>query len=100
MENYKKALLSNKDDTSSIIALFADAQQSLDSYQKDIENYKKQIKNSGMIAPVGIGLSAIGGAFLSYGIINNNKISAATGASFIGGFCVVYCGGHWIFKIW
>ena len=61
LKNYKEALVSNKDDTAAIIALFADAQQEIDTlktYVAKLERDVRKLKNTRITA----GISAIVGA--------------------------------------
>ena len=60
LKNYKEALVSNKDDTAAIIALFADAQQEIDTfktYVAKLERDVRKLKNTRITA----GVSAIAG---------------------------------------
>lgn len=60
LKNYKEALVSNKDDTAAIIALFADAQQEIDTlktYVAKLERDVRKLKNTRITA----GISAIAG---------------------------------------
>ena len=60
LKNYKEALVSNKDDTAAIIALFADAQQEIDTlktYVAKLERDVHKLKNTRITA----GVSAIAG---------------------------------------
>lgn len=53
MESYKQALISNKDDTSYIVGLFADAQKELDdikTYVAKLEKDKRHLRNARITA--------------------------------------------------
>lgn len=55
LKNYREALVSNKDDTAAIIALFADAQQEVDNlktYVAKLERDKRKLKNTRITAGV------------------------------------------------
>lgn len=55
LKNYKEALVSNKDDTAAIIALFADAQQEIDTlktYVAKLERDVRKLKNTRITAGV------------------------------------------------
>ena len=63
LKNYKEALVSNKDDTAAIIALFADAQQEIDTlktYVAKLERDVRKLKNTritaGVSAAAGVGV--------------------------------------------
>lgn len=55
LKNYREALVSNKDDTAAIIALFADAQQEVNNlkiYVAKLERDKRKLKNTRITAGV------------------------------------------------
>lgn len=55
LKNYREALVSNKDDTAAIIALFADAQQEVNNlkiYVAKLERDKRKLKNTRITAGI------------------------------------------------
>lgn len=76
LESYKQALISNKDDTSYIVGLFADAQKELDDikiYVAKLEKDKRHLRNT-RITATAIGCLGIGCCILTNNISVDDNI--------------------------
>lgn len=104
LENYKKALESNKDDVSYIIDLFVEAYgevQELNEYVAVCKTREKrnEIMVNIMIPVATVPMIVTGGILMA---TNNDfgKPVLYTGVGLLVGCELVYNGGHFIFKIW
>lgn len=104
LENYKKALESNKDDVSYIIDLFAEAYGEVQELNEYVAVCKAREKRNEIMVNIMIPVATVpmivtGGILMA---TNNDfgKPVLYTGVGLLVGCELVYNGGHFIFKIW
>ena len=105
MANTKKALISNKDDTASAIALAGTFYENVKKMEQKLVMYEKQLKGSQIFANIIVpipGLMLITRGFIDLGFekYDSSKAYITSGLITLAGMELVYQCGHWFFKIW
>ena len=105
IEFMRKALLSNKEDTSEVILILGDMQQELDNYKIYLSQVEKKLKRTDvfvqiMIPTLSLPMIANGTYLYFNGKEQYGKICMIGGASLFIGAEVLWNGGKFIFKIW
>lgn len=104
LENYKKALESNKEDVDYIIELFSETYAEVQRLNEYVAVAKKKERNNEIMINIMIPVATVpmivtGGILMA---TNNDfgKPVLYTGVGLLVGCELVYNGGHFLFKIW
>lgn len=105
MANTKKALISNKDDTASAIALAGAFYENVKKMEQKLAMFEKQLRGSRIFANIIVpipGLMLITRGFIDLGFekYDSSKAYITSGLITLVGMELVYQGGHWFFKVW
>ena len=105
ISSMRKALESNKEDTSEVISILGDMQEELDKYKMYIFEIEKKLKRADLFVQIAIPILStpmIANGFYFYRIGNEKygKTCMIIGTSLFIGAELVWNGGKIIFKIW
>lgn len=104
LENYKAALLSNKEDTGAVIVVLGELQEQVEKLEKRLDlveqkRYNGYIFNTISGSVLGITLMVVGGVEIGLGNDRGLDIVKLGGITF-GSIELVYQCGYWLFKWW
>ena len=105
IDSMRKALLSNKEDTSTAIELLGNMYQELEQYKGELNVMRKKNKNANLFVEIMIPtvtVPLIGFGAYEYYVKNDNmgKVMMWTGSVSLIGAELVWNGGKFVLKIW